>query len=468
VNRLPLRRSLMAGMVGLTAVALALVGVTNALAVRSDLLRQIDDQLHLAGAVARQQASGLRGLDPAVREVIGPSEYVVELRSGRNVLRVSGPDRLPTGTLLGLAPVAPRDGSVSAPATVLDGGYRVVSVQAGDATVVVGLPLAPVHRTVARLAVVEAVGGLVVLVLLAGFGWLLLARGMRPLEEITTIATAIAEGDLDRRMPAPAAGPGATRISTQPAARTEVDRLTLAVNGMLARIQAALAARARSEQRMRDFIADASHELRTPLTAIRGYLQLLRRDMVTEQDRPDVLRRADDEATRMGTLVDGLLYLARLDAEPVLRHEPFDLAAVVRDCIADALAVQPGRATTLRAPERCEVLGDRDALHQVMTNLLANVRAHTPRDTTVSVEVTVDGTAARVAVRDTGPGMPAELAGRAFERFTRADSGRGDGGSGLGLAIVAEIVAVHGGAVSLDSRPGAGTTVTFSVPMADS
>jgi two-component system OmpR family sensor kinase len=190
--------------------------------------------------------------------------------------------------------------------------------------------------------------------------------------------------------------------------------------------------------------------------------------MVTERDRPDVLRRADEEATRMGTLVDGLLYLARLDAEPMLRHEPLDLTAVVRDCIADALAVQPGRPTTLHAPQRCPVRGDRDALHQVMTNLLANVRAHTPPDAPVTVEVTADGTAARVVVRDTGPGMPPELAGRAFDRFTRVDSGRGDGGSGLGLAIVAEIVTAHGGEVGIDSRPGAGTAVRFSVPMADS
>jgi two-component system, OmpR family, sensor kinase len=458
VSRLPLRRSLMAGMVALTAVALAVVGLTSALAVRSDLLRQVDDQLHLAGAVARQQAGSgaLRRRDPGMREVIGPSEYVVELRIGPDVLRVSGPDSLPIGTLLGLAPAPPSDGSVSAPATVLAGGYRVVSVRSSDITVVVGLPLAPVRRTVARLAAVEAVGGVVVLVLLAGFGWLLLVRGLRPLEEITATATAIAEGDLDRRV----------QMDTTP--YTEVGRLTLAVNGMLGRIQAALAARARSEQRMRDFIADASHELRTPLTSIRGYLQLLRQDMVTERDRPDVLRRADEEATRMGTLVDDLLYLARLDAEPVLRHEPLDLTAVVRDCLADALAVQPGRATTLHAPQRCAVRGDRDALHQVMTNLLANVRAHTPPDAPVTVEVIVDGTAARVVVRDTGPGMPPELAGRAFERFSRADSGRGNGGSGLGLAIVAEIVAAHRGEVGMDSRPGAGTAVWFSVPMTDS
>jgi two-component system OmpR family sensor kinase len=167
----------------------------------------------------------------------------------------------------------------------------------------------------------------------------------------------------------------------------------------------------------------------------------------------------------MATLVDDLLYLARLDAEPALRHESLDLAALVRDSIADALAVQPGRATILSGPPTCPVRGDRDALHQVMTNLLANTRAHTPPEAAVTVEVTTRDGLARVAVRDTGPGMPPELARHAFDRFTRGD---GDHGSGLGLAIVAEIVAAHGGEVGLDSRPGAGTTVTFSVPLADS
>jgi two-component system, OmpR family, sensor kinase len=448
------------GMVALTAVALAVVGVVSTLAVRSDLLRQIDEQLHLAGGVAKQRVAALGGvdlIDPGLREVIGPSDYVVEVHTAQGVLRVSGPDGLATGLLFGLAPPAPPDGSVSPPRTVRDGTYRVVSVQAPANTVVVGLPLAPVRRTVARLVAVEVGSGLAVLVLLAGFAWLLLARGMRPLEEITATAAAIAEGDLDRRVPPAALDPRA--------AGTEVGRLTAAVDGMLARIQAALAARGRSERRMRDFVADASHELRTPLTAIRGYLQLLRRGMVTPEKRPDVLRRADEEATRMATLVDDLLYLARLEAEPALRHESLDLAALVRDSIADALAVQPGRATTLSAPPTCPVRGDRDALHQVMTNLLANTRAHTPPEAAVTVEVTTGDGMARVAVRDTGPGMPPELAHHAFDRFTRGD---GDHGSGLGLAIVAEIVAAHGGEVGLDSRPGAGTTVTFSVPLADS
>src|SRR5262249_12381296 len=152
----------------------------------------------------------------------------------------------------------------------------------------------------------------------------------------------------------------------------------------------------------------------------------------------------------------------RLDAESALRREPVDLTVVVRDCIADALAIQPGRRTTLHAPDTCVVTGDRDALHQVMTNLLANVRAHTPPDAEIFVDVTVMDGAARVSVRDTGPGMAPELVHRAFDRFART----GNGGSGLGLAIVAGIVGAHGGEVGIDSEPGRGTAVTFAVPLA--
>jgi two-component system OmpR family sensor kinase len=324
----------------------------------------------------------------------------------------------------------------------------------------VALPLAPVHQTVRQLAVLEVSGGAAVLVLLGVFARLLLARGMRPLEQITVTATAIADGDLDRRVPV--SGPDA-RVR-----RTEVGRLTLAVNGMLARIQDALGARARSEERLRRFVADASHELRTPLTSIRGYLQLLRHGIVAATGAPDMLRRADEEAVRMASIVDDLLYLARLDAEPALRHDRVDLVMVVRESLADALAVEPGRPATLAVPEECPVFGDEDALRQVMANLLANVRTHTPAGTPVEVRLTRTDAVARVEVVDHGPGIPTDVAQRAFDRFSRGDTGRGSGGSGLGLAIVAEILTAHRGEVHLESAVGAGTTVWFTVPMTDS
>jgi two-component system OmpR family sensor kinase len=467
----PLRRTLLLGTVALTVLALTVAGVTSALALRSYLIERTDEQLKVAAGVAQQRAALLKGTDladAAIRAAIAPSEYVVELRRDDGALsRFSGPDSLPVGVLVALAPTAPADGRISPPATVHSGQYRVVSVRASDATVVVGLPMAPVRQTVARLVLVEVIGGGLVLALLVGFACPLLVRSMRPLQEITATATAIAQGDLDRRVPV-----------DERTAGTEVGRLTLAVNGMLGHIQTALAARARSEQRMRHFVADASHELRTPLTSIRGYLQLLRKGIVTVEGRPDVLRRADDEASRMAAIVDDLLYLARLDArlearldagldaEPGRKSEPFDLVVVIRDSVADALAVQPGRPTTLDVPECCPVRGDEDALRQVMANLLANVREHTPPAAAVTVRLTKEDGHARVAVTDRGPGMPADIAERAFDRFVRADTSRG--GSGLGLAIVAQIVAAHGGRVHLDSAPGLGTTAVFTIPTADS
>ncbi|WP_208815590.1 sensor histidine kinase [Micromonospora echinofusca] len=458
MNRLPLRRSLLWGMVLLTAAALLVAGVTAALGLRDYLLDRTDDQLRSAAVLVRQR-TGPVFTDPAqtLRTVVAPSEYVVEIRrdDGRSV-RLGGP----AGSLLDQAPVPPPDGRTSPVVTVGDGAYRAVTLRSRDTTVLIALPLAPVRQTVQRLILVELVTGTVVLLLLGLFARLLLVRGLRPLDRITGTATAIAAGDLDRRVP--------VDHDRAPDVRTEVGRLTLAVNGMLARLQTAMAARARSEQQLRDFVADASHELRTPLTSIRGYLHLLRQGMVDADRRPDVLRRTDEEATRMSALVDDLLYLARLDAEPALRHGPVDLAVVVRESLADALAVQPGRPATLTAPDTCPVTGDGDALRQVMANLLGNVRAHTPPDSPVTVTVSTADGRVQVSVADRGPGMAPELAERAFDRFTRADPGRSGGGSGLGLAIVAGIVAAHDGQVRLRTAPGAGTTVTFTLPTADS
>jgi two-component system OmpR family sensor kinase len=451
VTRLPLRRGLAVAILGLTAVALVVAGVVGVVALRAYLVERTDGQLRAAATLARERVSLVDvpdGRGAALRSVIAPAGYVVEFATpAGQVVRLTGPDDVAPGAFLDDAPDAPADGTVSDALTV--DGYRMVSVRSGGATVVVAISLDPVHGTVRRLATVELVTGAVVLVLLGLFARVLLARGLRPLDEITATAGAIAAGDLDRRVPADAPPD------------TEVGRLTVAVNGMLARIQAALADAARSQERLRVFVADASHELRTPLTAVRGYLQLLRKGMVPPDARPDVLRRADDEAARMTTIVDDLLYLARLDAEPALRRDPVDLVVVVRDALADGLAVQPGRPTELDTRGRCVVVGDEEALRRVVTNLLANVRAHTPPDAAVRVTLArgPQGTVV-LSVADRGPGMPEGLAAHAFERFVRAESSTG---SGLGLAIVAETVRGHGGEVGIHSGP-TGTTVTVTLP----
>jgi two-component system OmpR family sensor kinase len=372
----------------------------------------------------------------------------VEVRAADGtVTRFGGLAGLPDATLIDLAP-----DDTASPRTVGNGAFRAVTVRSGPARILVALPLEPVRQTVTRLLVVELVAGTLVVTLQGLLVRLLAIRALRPLEEVTVTATAIAAGDLDRRVPV---GPDVTD-------RTEAGRLTLAVNGMLSRIEAALAARAASEGRLRRFVADASHELRTPLTSIRGYVQLLRQGIVSDAERPDALRRTDEEATRMGAIVDDLLYLARLDAEPALRHEPVDLAVLARDALADALAVQPGRPATLTVPATCPVEGDADALRQVLANLLTNVRMHTTPDTPVRVSVERSAGTVRLTVADTGPGIPPLLAGRAFDRFSRGD--RRGPGSGLGLAIVAEITAAHGGTVAVGSPPGGGTAVTVSLP----
>jgi two-component system OmpR family sensor kinase len=279
------------------------------------------------------------------------------------------------------------------------------------------------------------------------FARLVVARRLRPLGEITAAATDLAGGHLDRRVPA-SAPPG-----------TEVGRLTAAVNGMLSRIQGEMRERERSEERMRSFVADASHELRTPVTSIQGYLQLVRCGVVDVRERPDVLRRLEEEASRMGSLVSSLLYLARLDASPAVARAPVDLVRLASDAVADESAVSPERALSLDAPASCVVTGDEGALRQVLANLLANVRAHTAPGTAATVRVTC-GEMARVEVADEGPGMDAEAAAHAFERFWRADPARSaSGGAGLGLAIVADVVRAHGGSVGIDR-----STVWFTLP----
>jgi two-component system OmpR family sensor kinase len=462
--RLRLRTSVLAGVVTLSAVALVVTGVVGAVALRLYLLDRADDQLRAAAALVSNQAGRFRGsgIDrSALLQVIAPTQFVVETsRPGTPVVRLSSSDDLPAASLLNVA----RTDNEGRPFSVaLANGrqtdwYRVITLTAGDLTVLIGLPEAPMEQTVRSLLVIEAIVAGVVLVMLIVFARLLLTRQLRPLADVTATATAIAHGHLNRRIPL---SPGLV----QDTARTEVEHLSLVVNGMLARIETALADRARSEESLRQFVADASHELRTPLTSIRGYLQLLSRGVVTTDSRPDVLGRADNEASRMAKIVDDLMYLARLDAEPAMRHEPVDLAVIARDSVADAVVVTPSRTLTLDAPVTCPVIGDEDALRQVMANLLTNVRSHTPDGTPARIVVRQAGFHVVVEVADEGPGLDPEVARRVFDRFYRAGGGRGrNGGSGLGLAIVAGIVQAHGGDVGVRSSPGAGTTVWFRLP----
>jgi two-component system, OmpR family, sensor kinase len=318
-------------------------------------------------------------------------------------------------------------------------------------------------NTLHTLLVIElaVTAGALVLSLLGG--WWLVRLGLRPLEDVEATAESIAAGNLDQRVPG----------ADQP---TEVGRLARALNVMLERIQAAFAARVASEERLkesqqhlRQFVADASHELRTPIAAVSAYAELFERGAAQRSDDlPRVFTGIRSETARMDRLVNDLLILARLDEGLPIDHVPVEVVGLASEAVRTAAAVGPEWPVRFSAARPVEVSGDQDRLRQVVDNLLANVRAHTPPGTPAFVSVDADDTMAEIVVADQGPGMPAEEARRVFERFYRSDPARArtSGGSGLGLSIVAAIVAAHEGTVSAVSAPGQGMTVTVRLPLA--
>ncbi len=332
---------------------------------------------------------------------------------------------------------------------VTAGSHRLVMRKVEDAEFIVAADQSDVDRAVDDLRVAFLLISLGALILVAMAGYVLVRSSTRALEEVEQVAGEIAAGDLSRRVPVRAPG-------------SEVGTLAAALNTMLGQIEQAFAVRVSSETRMRQFVADASHELRTPLTSIRGYAELYRQGAAT--DAADVLRRVEDQAARMGLLVEDLLQLARLDAAQPLTLSTVDLVVLVTDAVHDARMRAPQRSVSLELPGGpVLVRGDDAKLRQVLTNLLDNALTHTPEGSPIEVRLG----ASTIEVTDHGPGMPPEQASRAFERFYRADSARGreNGGTGLGLAIVAALVEAHGGQVELTTASGEGATVRVSLPV---
>jgi two-component system, OmpR family, sensor kinase len=352
-----------------------------------------------------------------------------------------------------------------APQTVdLGGGlgdYRLVARQGRDGdTTVAGLPLADVRETVDRLLSLVAGGALVGVVAAGAGGTWLVRRNLAPLQRMAHTATRVAHLKLDSGAVAlPERVPDADTDE-----RTEVGQVGLAFNRMLDNIDGALRARHESERRVRQFVADASHELRTPLASIRGYAELSRREREpVPASVTHALARVESEALRMSALVEDLLLLARLDAGRPLERSPVDVSLLAVDLVGDAHAAAPDHQWRIDLPdEPVEVHGDTHRLHQVVANLLANARTHTPSGTEVTTSVKRIGDWVRIAVHDNGPGVPSALQSSVFERFTRGDDSRNrNGGStGLGLSIVAAVTHAHGGRVELASAPG---DTTFSV-----
>ncbi|MFC4783509.1 sensor histidine kinase [Nocardioides sp. MAHUQ-72] len=464
--------------VTLVAVVCLLIATVTTLAMRSSLMDRLDRDVRSsvlrAGDNDDDHDEGGPPRPPLDSRYQGPGTLIAAIGGGTargfvNSEERAGSTPLSTSALRELSAVPADDGvhGVSLPGF---GSYRVTVVQTPDGDrLVTGLPTKNVDATVNSLIGWELLLTLLGVGAAAGAGLVVVRRQLRPLREVAQTAHTVAElplasGEIDLTERVP------DHLTDE---RTEVGQVGSALNTLLAHVESSLEARHRSEQQVRQFVADASHELRTPLTTIAGYTELARR-------RPDdagavgaALGKVEEESGRMTALVEDLLLLARLDAGRPLEREPVDLTRLLLEAVSDARVVAPDHRWRLDLPDDAvEVTGDDRRLHQVVTNLLTNARKYTPAGTTVTVSVRATPGGGRFSVHDDGPGFPPDLVDHAFERFARGDVARtravsnGEapvGGAGLGLALVEAIVHAHGGTVSLASSPG-DTTLTVELP----
>ena len=459
--------------VGFVAVALVLVASNVALSstFHTYLLHRVDQQLQTAGGFfgGRRGPGGPDNGSSQSREAV--TEYFQaegDLSSGvitpiggtYDPQQRPGP-KLTVGSAESHMSQADQQPDPFTTGAVKGGGkWRVVVIQDPfDATGirVLGISLDGVSSTLRQVRTIQFVGTLAVLGALGLVLSWVMRLGVHPVEEMADTAEQITGGDLSRRI-------------EEPDPTTEAGRMGTAFNAMLDSIQDAFRAREASEAKVRRFAADASHELRTPLTSIRGYAELYRAGALSEDaELRDAMGRIESEAERMGSLVEELLQLARLDQEQTMEFTSVDLGDIAADAVNDAHAVEPERpiAISVEGGAPVVVRGNDPALRQVLANLLGNVRAHTPAGTPASVTVARNGTHAIVAVADEGPGMSDDVAAHVFERFYRADVARtrAAGGSGLGLSIVESIARAHGGSVDVASAPGEGTRFEVKLPI---
>ena len=366
----------------------------------------------------------------------------------------SGTPMLPTG--LGSPPPEGRIltvGSQSGSTTWRVFQAPVARPGATGQSTVVAVPTTEVGNALHRLVLIEAAAIGALLVIVSGGAWLVLRSGLRPLERMARTARRISAGDLSQRV-SPAGGP------------SEVGQLGLALNTMLGDIEAAFAEREATEQKLRQFLADASHELRTPLTSIQGFAELFRVSGDNARvDLPTILRRIEEESARMKVLVEDLLLLARLDQHREIERRPVDLSVLAADACTDAVATDPARPVTLDAPEPVVVAADEAQLRQAVANLMSNALRHTPAGTPLEVSCRRRNDCAVLTVRDHGPGLDAESLTHVFDRFWQGDKARVGTGAGLGLSIVAAIAAEHGGRAEAANAAGGGALFTLTLPV---
>ncbi|MDO9455965.1 cell wall metabolism sensor histidine kinase WalK [Nocardioides sp.] len=445
----------------LVAVMSLLVGTATTFVMRDYLTGQLDEKV-LDSPAVRGGAEGFPGggrpadgdgtaEEPRFFGNQGPGALQAQPDLGTGQVLTRGfqeSDPLSDEALAVLADV-PTDGEVHEVEIDGFGTYRVAAVDTDTFGVLVtGLPTDDLDASVRSLVWLELLLGLAAVLVAAAAARTVVRRQLRPLREVAETAHTVAG------LPLSSGEIGVTERVPEHLTdeRTEVGQVGSALNTLLVHVETSLDARHASEQRIRQFVADASHELRTPLTTIAGYTELARRRPDDPETAATALTKVADESKRMTALVEDLLLLARLDSGRPLERTPVDLTRLLLEAVSDARVVAPGHHWRLDLPdEAVEVTGDEQRLHQVVTNLLTNARKYTPAGTTVTVSARAGG----FSVHDDGPGFAPELVPHAFERFARADAARQrEGGVGLGLALVEAIVTAHGGTVTLTTVPG--------------
>jgi len=472
-----LKSRLTLGVVLLSAIAFAASSIAANYALRGYLVTQIDTELIsvASGSLPQVQRAGIEHDDEfsaapktksgnPVRRIptatsltlLGPNGKVSAQIGGD----LNGNTKSPYVAVLTAAEISAHNGK---PFTLETPGtdFRVVALpfSNGQGTIIAAKSLGELDRTIAKLRFLFLLISLILLLIILIAARSVIRVGLRPLEDVEVTAEEIAQGNLSARLP-----------DADPA--TEVGRLVTSLNTMLSRIEESFSVQTQSENKLRRFVADASHELRTPITAIRGFSELHRQGAVTGQrETSELIGRIENESKRMGSLVEDLLLLARLDQAREMDSKPVDINKVVEEAVISARAAGPNHPVELISSNgEIFTLGDESRIHQVVANLLANARAHTPAGTPITVSVRTSDAGVEISVADKGPGLSDEDQKKIFERFYRADTSRvrtGSDGSGLGLSIVDAVMRAHGGTATVKSKLGEGATFSLLFPRAE-